>query len=494
MRIERPCRLALGLALVLVCAAGARGEEDLFTEALAISKRLDPETDEAACRREFAALVAEIKANLAAANVADPAEPQHRPAVLAELNRRILIDRQVSYISNKYWRDSLFTAALLRKRGNCLSTALLYHFVARELKLPAGLALLPDHALICWPDAQAPLFVETTAKGQLIPRDALMLKYGLEEADLKPNGFLVPLAEPDLRAELRGNWSRILWTMTEREEALALLKKARAGRPDDPHLKLQEARYLLELGRVEEARPMLEGLLKAGGGSYAKAQAACAWADFLTTRGRIDEALEVLGANWEGAPNFLKLRMLDQLGELHRHKRDFEKAIRYHKLLTTLDPGAESYDELGSVLTEAHRDAEAIAAYEKALTYNPENFFTRVILAGLYERSGEREKGRAYFAKIEEPRDHKLTWHCALVWYYANIKEEEKNARGDEEVLRARRLGARVPVFRPRTRPGSVPRARAFRRTDESARAEGRRPVGAPRHSSARPAFSASAR
>jgi tetratricopeptide (TPR) repeat protein len=116
--------------------------------------------------------------------------------------------------------------------------------------------------------------------------------------------------------------------------------------------------------------------------------------------------------------------MIASLGRLFRHKRDWDRAIFYHQLQLKLDPGHQSYTELGSVLTEAHRDDEAIKAYEAALQFNDEDFFSKVVLAGLYERNGDRQKGRALFATIQVPRASKLGWYGVLAWYYANLRDE----------------------------------------------------------------------
>jgi len=402
------------------------GKVSLFDEALAMSRYFDPDTDEKACRAAFAEMVGKVRRDLETAGITAANREEKRDEVIGTLNRHLLVDRQVSYISNKYWRDSLFTAALVRRKGNCLATSLLYHLVAQELKFPIGIQFLPRHALVCWQNPDEPLYIETTHQGKRLKRREILERYGLQERDLKPNGFLTPLTPAQVRARLHGTWAGMLDSMGQFTEARKFLDKARHAWPENPGLLMQHAALLQQLGKVEEAREVYRGLLDTDHGPFVKTTAARTWAAFLTTRGKIDEALEVLEAHWEDAALFHKVEMIDQLGELYRHKRDWDKAIKFHRLHVQLDPDESSYNGLGSVLTEAHRDPEAIAAYESALKYNPENFFTRVILAGLYERSGNEKKGRALFASIDEPREHKVTWYCALVWYYANIKEEEK--------------------------------------------------------------------
>jgi tetratricopeptide (TPR) repeat protein len=439
--VLRPFLFAALLVPALIAHCEEPREPSLFDEALTMSQCFDPDTDAVACRKTFGELVEKVRLDLKAAGITEANREEKRDDVIATLNRHLLVDRQVSYISNKYWRDSLFTAALMHRKGNCLATSLLYHLVAQELKLPIGIQFLPQHAMVSWQSADAPLYIETTSQGKLLKRANILGHYGLQETDLKPNGFLIPLTPQEIRAELYGTWSHMLESMGQTDEARKFLDKALAACPQNPGFRLQQAAFLHRLGQVDQAREMYQELLKADNGPFVRTTAARTWAGYLMTRGKIDDALAVLEAHWENAALFHKIAMIDQIGELYRHKRDWEKAIRSHQLHVKLDPGERSYDQLGSVLTEAQRDPEAIAAYESSLKYNPENFFTQVILAGLYERSGNKEKGRALFATIKEPRDNKITWYCALVWYYANIKEEEKLVENMRLALEMERSG-----------------------------------------------------
>jgi tetratricopeptide (TPR) repeat protein len=413
-------------AFLAAAALAFAGEEprapDLFEEALAISKQLDPQTNLDDCRTEWKALLERTRVALKQAAAGEAALTPEQ--TIGALNKELLIDREVSYISNLYWRDSLFTAALLRKKGNCLATSLLYHLVARELNLPIAIAFAPEHAFARWDDGQTVINIETTNKGKTFPDDVMLVAHELSQADLQPNGFVCKLNAEQIRAQLLNNWAGVMFSLERRKDAFALLEQAQKIAPDSPELQLHELNFLMFEGRIAEAEALVKKMLgRKDAGPWARSSAAFAYAMFLESRGRADEAIQLLRDSYSDAPRGMKLNMIDQLGVLYRHKRDFEKAIHYHKLYTELKPTAESFDQLGSVLTEAHQDAEAIAAYEKALKFNPESFFTRVILAGLYERSGDKKKGREYFAKIEEPREDKITWYCALVWYYANIKE-----------------------------------------------------------------------
>jgi tetratricopeptide (TPR) repeat protein len=422
----RVCCIALALAAD-VCGqervAKPRAKALLFDEALQWSKTINPSVDPDRARKEWAALRKETKSQV-------EAQRQHRgklpPLKAVEaLNRCLLLDRKVSYLSNRYWRDSLFTTALLDKRGNCLSTSLLYYLMARELELPVHLAFAPEHAFVRWDDGVTVFNIETTDRGSLFSDLEGMQRFELTTKDLKNNGFLVSLTVQEQRARLFAVWSATLHSVNHRREAHSLLEEAIDIWPKNAAFRLQLAGYRLRAtGRTEGAEKELKSMLEQQEvGPWTRASAALALARFFGLQGRIDDAIDCLMSSINDAPPGQRVEMATELGHMYRHRRDFDEAIRFHQLAAVLKPGEENFNELGSVLTEAHHDAEAIKAYEAALQFNSENFFTKVILSGLYERSGDKKWGRALFASIEPPRENKLTWHSALVWYYAVTKQ-----------------------------------------------------------------------
>ncbi len=445
------CLASLVLALQGVGGSLYSGEADnaessLFEEALSISKQLDPETDLAKCREVWTVRLDVLRSALAVRK-----EKKGRALSAVEtievLNRFVLVNRNVAYISNKYWRDSLFTSALLNNRGNCLSTSLFYYLLACELKLPITLAFAPRHAFVRWADGQHVLNIETTDNGKIRTDETLKKNYQLCDEDRKQNGFLVTLTRRQIRSALRNNWSSIFYSLEKRERAWDLLRKARAGWPENTHFSLTEASFLMREGNISKAEKILVMFKEKATGPWARSQAAVSYSTWLQSQGRSKEAIAWLEPCLEDAPQGMKLNIINRLGTLFRHTRDFEKAIKIHRLHAQIEPGEDSYNQLGSVLTEAHRDKDAIEAYQKALHCNPENFFTKVILAGLYERSGDKEKGRAYFAKIEKPRARLVTWYCALVWYYANIKEEQLMLENMKAALALDRSGHTYHYF-----------------------------------------------
>jgi tetratricopeptide (TPR) repeat protein len=431
------------IAIVLVLSQTVHGaERDLFNEALGISRQVDPDTDLGNCRLEWQILLKQVRKSLDELGPLDELKKSSPTAIIEVLNKELLITREVTYISNKYWRDSLFTSALMKKRGNCLSTALLYHLVAEEFKLPIRLAFLPEHAYVRWDDGKTVINIETTKSGRTFTDELIMQGYGLTADDLKPNRFLCSLTDKQIHAELLSNWSSVFYSIENRERANQLHKLAREEDPDNSSLRMSEAFMLLNQGRAAEAEKLLKELVaETTNGPWASGASAMAYSDYLHTRGKTDEAISVLESCYKTSPQHMTIAMLNKLGQLYRQKRNFATAIKYHKLHSELMPNEGSYNQLGSVLTEAHEDAAAIDVYEKALKLNPESFFTRIILAGLYERSGDKERGRRFFENTKKPRENLLTWYCALVWYYANIKEKELMLQNMEAAFNGDRSG-----------------------------------------------------
>jgi tetratricopeptide (TPR) repeat protein len=424
--LVRVCCIALALAAE-VCAqervAKPVATSIVFDEALQWSKTINPSVDLDEARKKWRALTKEARSQVDAQRQRGGKISPHRAVEL--LNRCLLVDRKVIYLSNRYWRDSLFTAALLDNRGNCLSTSLLYYLVARELDLPVHLAFAPEHAFVRWDDGTTVFNIETTDRGSLFSDLEGMQRFELTTKDLKFNGFLVSLAPHEQRARLFAVWSATLHSINQRREAYSLLDEAIKTWPKNAAFRLQLASYRLQAdGRTKEAEHELKSLLEQQDvGPWTRASTALALARYFIVRGRIDDGIDLLASSINDAPSSQRVEMATHLGHMYRHKRNFDEAIRFHELAAVLKPGEENFNELGSVLTEAHHDAEAIKAYEVALQFNPESFFTKVILSGLYERSGDKKRGRALFAGIEPPREDKLAWHAALVWYYAVTKQ-----------------------------------------------------------------------
>ncbi|MHC4199929.1 MAG: tetratricopeptide repeat protein [Planctomycetota bacterium] len=452
---RRPKGIHLPLLLLTCCAARtyagtavARGAaalkaDSLLREALLVSKRLDPSVNEAACRKEFSKLVAEARDRLGRAQDSASAEGRELEGreVVEILNDVLLTDRQVAYMSRKHWRDGLFTSALVKRRGNCAAVSTLYYLVARQLSLPIRMVSSAEHAWVRFDDGESCHDIETTADGLVIAPERTLYEFDIGPDDRSEAGLGYGLDEDEARALLLRVWAQAFTMLNDQATALSFYEKALKLWPGNLDLRLDNAMALANAGERERARAIIAKVLTKAKGRYLLTRARAQWAYVLESEGDFDGAIGSLRSAMRSSPRILMRVIAMRLGHLYRHKRDFPRAIAYHEMAANIRADEDALLELGSVLTEAHRDEEAIAAYEAAMKLNPENFFPQVILAGLYERTGHRAKGRDLFAGIKESRGNRVTWLCALVWYYAVIGDKDKLLESMKGALELDRSG-----------------------------------------------------
>ncbi|MGD0091424.1 MAG: transglutaminase family protein [Planctomycetota bacterium] len=139
----------------------AKAEASLLDRVLELNHIQEPELDAEAARREFAALLAQVKTALA-----DAQTPRDK---VAAVSKTLLANREVTYLSNLYWRDSTLAASLLRRKGNCLATSTLFVLVGEALGLPIRMVVVPRHAFARWDEGQTKINIETTQQGIEIP-------------------------------------------------------------------------------------------------------------------------------------------------------------------------------------------------------------------------------------------------------------------------------------------------------------------------------------
>lgn len=435
------------LSLLLQGAEPDRVHSSLFEEALSVSKEMDPDTDLSACRKTYAELLAKIKVSLEAERAKQPGIDLKPEAVVAVLDQEILVGREVSYISNTYWRDSIFTSALTKKRGNCVSTSLLFYLIGKDLNLPLRMAFLPEHAFARWDDGKTVLNIETTARGRLFTPESAMRRFALTEEDFAPNFFMISLNDKQILAHLEALWSGVFYSLGQRDKAHGLLAQARLQDPACTLVSLKEAGFMMTEGQHEKAREIYRRLMTEAKGPWAKAASVLQFSGFLESRGQIDDSISILEENYANAPLGMKLKMMRQIGTLYRYKRDFEKAIKLYRLVAQVKADERNLGALGSALSEGSKFEEAVEIFERASKLNPDNFFTKIELALLYERLGDKEKGRAAFAKIEEPRSNKLGWHRSLAFYYASLLNEEMMLKHMAEAFKLDASGSTYQYF-----------------------------------------------
>ncbi|MCC7355705.1 MAG: tetratricopeptide repeat protein, partial [Anaerolineae bacterium] len=215
-----------------------------------------------------------------------------------------------------------------------------------------------------------------------------------------------------------------------REEYAEAVENYRTGLradPEDPNLHYGLGNSLYALGRYEEAeaeyRLTIE-LLPEDAPSYA------AWGDALAKLERRAEAIAAyqkslqldstayltwlsLGLQYELAQNWqeaekayaeaVKLQPDDALsrsarGQMLQRLNRLDEAVREYEAAVTLDPGQWIYRESLALLYAAlNRPDDAVAAAEATIKLKPDSALAHLIIAGVSEDKGNKERARAEY-------------------------------------------------------------------------------------------------
>ena len=160
-------------------------------------------------------------------------------------------------------------------------------------------------------------------------------------------------------------------------------------------IKLEFARLLIELGRFQEAREVLEASIAAGAGIGAHLELAVV----ARNQADLDDALEVLQRAARLRPELAEVYV--RLGDLHVARQDLTAAKTALQRAIELDPEqAEAQSLLGLTL---HRlgDAEAAVPYlERSLRLQPENSKAAYNLTLALRDLGRSEASRAMMERF----------------------------------------------------------------------------------------------
>jgi tetratricopeptide (TPR) repeat protein len=130
---------------------------------------------------------------------------------------------------------------------------------------------------------------------------------------------------------------------------------------------------------------------------------------------------------------------LINLGTLHYHQKQYERAEELYRRATVSDPSyVLAYFDLGNVLDELERPDESIAAYRRAIALAPGYADAHYNLALAYERKGERRRALTHW-QIYVRLDKSGPW--------------ADHARGQIRKLLSREkltIAHRSPGFRPK--------------------------------------------
>ena len=400
--------------------------QTLFDRVLELNKIEEPDLDAESMRKSFKELCDKATAALANADT-----PQKK---VAALNKVLLADRQVSYLSNKYWRDASLAASLLRARGNCLSTSTLYVLIGDALKLPIKMVLVPRHAFARWDDGKTQINIETTNKGrQLSDADYLEKEEALPEdiarlhwcSSLDNGGFLAELTIVAARHRIGEN---------KLTEALELWEQAEKLAPYRTDLALEHFQLMADLtGQRSEARAKVEALLKSTPAPppTVATNALLHLAADAAGRGEHEQERVMLLTAFQRAPKTSMPHVLSRLAFCMRALKDFRGAVRYMELAVVLikpgDPNLATYlYNLAILQKNDGRLPDALKAIREALKINPESWNLQMLEAGYLVLNNQRDEGLAHFAKIERPAADVQFFNIMNAWFYAVSHQREK--------------------------------------------------------------------
>jgi tetratricopeptide (TPR) repeat protein len=430
-------RLLLAVLALSILTAGETPPRDLLGEVIVLNRVQEPELDAAALRAAFGTLVDDLRPRLAAVT-----GPRDRIAVL---NAALLAEREVAYLANLYWRDATLAAGLLRRRGNCLSTATLYHLVGRELDLPVRAVLVPGHAFARWDDGTERINIETTAGGRELP-DAHYLTRGnrVDPADVAALGWCRQLTDDELLAELTHVVAQHHRGSGDLAAADAALERALALWPGRSDWLLARATLAADRGGDRElaARQVLGLIQREGMPPTVVVGGLCWLADEAGARRDFARQRAILLEAFAQAPKPAQLGVLNELASCHRSLQDWRGAVRYMELALVLtppgSPGLAGMFYNLSIYQKNDGDLPgALASVERALAINPESWNLLVIKAGYLVLAGRREEGLRLFATVTEPRADRVFWLNMNAWFHSVCGDRERFYPAFERALAA---------------------------------------------------------
>ena len=397
----------------------------LFDRIVELNKVQEPELDAAEMRTEFQRLTALARTALKSA-----ATPKEK---IAALNKILLADRKVAYISNKYWRDATLAASLLRGKGNCLSTATLYMLVGSALELPIHMVVIPQHAFARWDDTQARINIETTDGGREIADSEYLSRWSsADPGDIEKLGWGKSLDESGAYVELLRVTAAHRIGENRLEDALALIEQATQLQPERPDLKLWHCEVMANVdGRRDEARLKVHTLLQDQKTHplppSVETDALVYLARDAAGNGDHERERFYLMAAYSHAPKSAQMSVLTSLAFCLRALKDFHGAVRYMELVAAMEPLNDSVlYNLAILQKNDNHLPDAIATIQRARSINPESWNLQILEAGYLILNGQREEGQKVYATLEKPRGDVEFWAIMQAWFMAASRNREK--------------------------------------------------------------------
>ncbi|KAF0245357.1 MAG: hypothetical protein FD180_1672 [Planctomycetota bacterium] len=409
------------LGALILGASHARAEEvDLADTCFRLGVIQEPELDVAKAKAALDAIVDKTKARLK-----DVTAPRD---IVAGLNDVLLKNRKVSYISNKYWRDSTLVASLLRGQGNCLSTTTLFAVVGQRLGLPVHAVTVPGHAFARFDDGKTRINIETTNNGVELP-DSYYDRMGpwvQDDANAVFHGRT--LTPRQFAGHLHDYAGRHLDQAGRSKEALKESEASIRLWPENESLELGRLGILQKSGKREEALKGLEDLFERSSSPEVRARILISVAHDLQSRGEHEKALERLRTAFREAPKHLTSIVLSAMANSYRTLRRFDEALVSQELslCSEFQPDADDFSGLAILYKNANKLDDAVRCLYMSLERNPESWNTRLILAGYLIRAGRDDEGWKMFKTVEKPPIDEEFFETNMAWFYASVSKKKE--------------------------------------------------------------------
>ena len=400
--------------IVVACPVAPGSEPDIEEISLSLCALQEPGVDRETLRSELDALEAAARSKLG--NTDSP------ESKLRSLSEALLSDREVTYMSRKYWRDSTLAAPLLRRKGNCLSTTTLFIVMARRLRVPLKAVLVPRHAFARYDDGTTRINLETTRDGKHVPDRSFQSRSPWPEVDVPVLGYGLSLSDSQFAAALSAVAASHLLQTRRPQEALKLVDKALELWPQNDGYRSQRLGIMYSgLERPKEAIAGYKRLYQSSRSLEVKARALLGLTADHQAHSRHVQALAVLKCAYAIAPKHMQGSVLSFMASSYRTLRRFDDALLAQELSTVLSGDASDYSGLAIFYKNAGRLEDAIRCLKLSLAKNPESWSTRLILAGYLIRAGHGDEGWAMFGTVEKPLTDHAFYHTNLAWFYASV-------------------------------------------------------------------------
>lgn len=424
--MKRPRGVVFGLGFALLLAARTAGaqadpkqESDLEALCLSLCAIQEPNVDVAAMKKVLAGLTEEARKQL---------QGEHSPkGKISRLNAVLLTNRKVTYISNKYWRDSTLTASLLRRQGNCLSTTTLYVLIGKRLKLPIRAVVIPEHAFARYDDGRTRINIETTTGGREQPNAHYRAQHNWPDSDTRFLGYGKSLTDKQFAALLHRYAGMFLAQANQPKKAIEMIEKAIALWPDNPDYQLDRCSVRYSgLGQREAAVAGYKTVFLKARSIGAKTRALLGIVTDFRAHSQHRQALALLRQAYKIAPKYLHSVVLSQMASSYRSLRRFDEALVTQELATVLGGDAEDFAGLAIFYKNARKLEDAIRCLRRSVKMNPESWHTRLILAGYLIRAGHPEEGWQMFKTVKKPRVNVNSFHTNMAWFYGSVGKKKK--------------------------------------------------------------------